>query len=182
MNDIGNRVYFVEMIGHELMKIGTAACSITRVRSLRSWSPYELRLIAEAPGSELTEAMAHDRFRDLRFRNEWFRVNPVLRAFAERVRLDGAFPFSDMPDESGQPRTMQMIGASSALAKIGVSLPEFARHVGQSPSSMGNWLSRTSLPVRYAPIILRMAQERGFFDITPRDLFAAPAVQLRAVA
>jgi len=71
-------VYFIEAAGSNLVKIGSAVSPESRVRTLQTGSPVQLRLLGSTPGGESHERDLHRRFSHLRSHGEWFRSEPEL--------------------------------------------------------------------------------------------------------
>lgn len=82
-------VYFIQGTAIPLIKIGIANNVVSRLYSLQSGSPDELRLLTTQPGGGLVEKTLHDRFSHLRVRGEWFRPEPELIEYIESVKHKG---------------------------------------------------------------------------------------------
>lgn len=76
------RVYFIEAIGLDLVKIGWTAGEVrTRLKALQCASPVELQVCGAMHGTLYQERGFHRRYRALRVRGEWFRLSPELLTF-----------------------------------------------------------------------------------------------------
>lgn len=75
-----SRIYFIEAVGANRIKIGRSNNVGKRIRSLQCASPFKLILLAEAPGSSFTETYFHNIFREHRVGGEWFSDCPEIRA------------------------------------------------------------------------------------------------------
>lgn len=75
------RVYFIECVGHSLVKIGVSDAPRRRVDDLQTGSPFELRLIHAIPGDMKLERLLHYAFRGQHFRGEWFGLAGPVQAF-----------------------------------------------------------------------------------------------------
>lgn len=82
-------IYFIE--GNEAVKIGyTGGDPLSRLRSLQTASPSELRLVAVMDGTPRDEGALHAKFHHLHLRGEWFRPADDLADFvATHARLTG---------------------------------------------------------------------------------------------
>lgn len=79
-------VYFVQ--GGKYVKIGyTQNESVdSRIRSLQTGCPFQLRLLAVYPGNEKFERRLHRMFGPWRMQGEWFRLSaPAMRQVVERI-------------------------------------------------------------------------------------------------
>jgi hypothetical protein len=80
-------VYLIASEDSGLIKIGSAANPVTRLRSLQTGSAERLHLVCTLEGSRVEEAELHRRFAHLRVRGEWFRPDPVLAAICDVPEL-----------------------------------------------------------------------------------------------
>lgn len=62
------------------IKIGCSYLPARRLIALSHWSPFDLEIIAVAPGDFATERALHDHFKADLTRREWFRSSPELLA------------------------------------------------------------------------------------------------------
>lgn len=83
------RVYFYELAGQDLLKIGTSRSPKMRTAQFRTGKgctfpptcdPSTGRLIGDIPGGVAVERGLHARYRPLRVAGEWFRFTDELRA------------------------------------------------------------------------------------------------------
>lgn len=82
------RVYFIEAIGAERIKIGfTSGDPAVRLRDLQTACPFMLRVIAHVRGSMDDEAALHERFASTRAvpGTEWFHITHELRAHIQHL-------------------------------------------------------------------------------------------------
>lgn len=63
-------IYFVKV--NEYIKIGFSRRPFRRVVSIQHSIPFDTVLLGVVPGDVLTEQLLHDKFKDYRFRGEWF--------------------------------------------------------------------------------------------------------------
>jgi len=92
-------VYLIQSVVGGPIKIGKADDPSVRLAEIQFWSPFELRVIAKAPGGYLLERELHHRFRPYRLHGEWFSehapgIKSCLRgrskkAFAETSAFSG---------------------------------------------------------------------------------------------
>jgi hypothetical protein len=91
--DLG-RVYFIEAVGANRIKIGYTAGEVEeRRRQLQTASPFPLRALASFPGTMHDETRLHERFSTSRAvpGSEWFHATPELRcdvALAQAIEVD----------------------------------------------------------------------------------------------
>lgn len=90
------KVYFIEAVGLDLIKIGFANNIASRLASLQTASPVTLRLLGTVPGGRALERFYHDCFSDQRARGEWFRRCPELDKYIAAADK----PY--IPSDSGQ--------------------------------------------------------------------------------
>lgn len=79
-------VYFIEAIGSDSIKIGTASDPMARLADLQTGCPFELVLLATVPGGYQLEDELHERFSSSVLRGEWFRGDPALRSYIQRLK------------------------------------------------------------------------------------------------
>jgi hypothetical protein len=84
-------VYFIQSGDDGPIKIGLTTKPVCgRLAALQTASPYPLALLAVLwPDDPMDERSIHAHFRPLRMMGEWFRPEPPLLDFIERVRRDG---------------------------------------------------------------------------------------------
>ena len=85
-------IYFIKTADRGFVKIGQARDPEARLKQLQTASPDELEIIATIPdyyGD--TEKELHARFKDDRYRGEWFRYSREIRQYLVESRciLDG---------------------------------------------------------------------------------------------
>lgn len=91
------RVYFIRPIGMESpIKIGCSVSPDGRRRTLESWCPLPLEIIAEIDGDFQLERRFHARFLDSYIRHEWFHASPELNAAIEQI-VAGTFDLTTLP-------------------------------------------------------------------------------------
>jgi hypothetical protein len=79
-------VYFLkpaDMAGP--IKIGVSFSPVNRLRSLMSWSPFVLELLATTPGTSETERVVHSHFMADHHHGEWFNPSPRLLDLIARL-------------------------------------------------------------------------------------------------
>lgn len=89
------RVYFVEAVGTDRIKIGwTRSLENHRLRRLQTASPFELREVAWLPGTRKDEHALHVRYAAARIQSstEWFFRSPEIDHCITTVRLDRRLP------------------------------------------------------------------------------------------
>lgn len=92
-------VYFVELVGQGVMKIGRAKDIASRVSSIQSSTPGEIKLLGTIPGGREVERDAHSHFAQHRARGEWFSLNPEVRSQVVHIVSSGTVPEPDVPPE-----------------------------------------------------------------------------------
>ena len=82
-------VYFIS--AGDAIKIGFASVVTARLSALQISTHNNLTLLAQIPGTRLTEKEYHDRFEEYLIRGEWFRsdAEPILQ---EINRINGVVP------------------------------------------------------------------------------------------
>lgn len=78
-------VYVIHAVGTGFVKIGVAEDVQSRLRTLATGCPYELRLVATIEADRAFEKKLHGQLRPERIRGEWFRVGPATRSILYRV-------------------------------------------------------------------------------------------------
>jgi hypothetical protein len=81
-----DRVYFIRM--NDLIKIGYTAALKQRVAAIQDNMPYPVELLFSVPGDRFNEAYHHWLFRDLHHQGEWFRAEPALLEYIERLKKE----------------------------------------------------------------------------------------------
>ncbi|MEN5103813.1 GIY-YIG nuclease family protein [Brucella anthropi] len=80
-------VYFIKPFGMDgPIKIGVSEYPQKRIETLAVWSPFQLEIIAEAPGSLADEQFIHSCFADVHSHKEWFNASPLLLKTIEKVK------------------------------------------------------------------------------------------------
>lgn len=83
------KVYFVECVGLDMVKIGIAQDPWDRIKTLQIANPLPLRLLAVRPnGSKCRESHLHKRFAAYHVRGEWFRLEGRLLAYIKRLQRE----------------------------------------------------------------------------------------------
>lgn len=83
-------IYFVRC--QSFIKIGLARDISSRLHSLSTGCPWPIDLVAFMYGNVEQERLLHNRFRDLRHRNEWFREEGDLVLFLQAITVAGNDP------------------------------------------------------------------------------------------
>lgn len=68
-----DRIYVIEGVGTNLVKIGTSIDVVARLTALQAGSPVELRIEHVERGGRQREKELHEEFAEYRGRGEWFR-------------------------------------------------------------------------------------------------------------
>lgn len=79
------RVYFIRSGPDGPVKIGFSLSPQTRLVSLQTASPSQLRLLKSFPGDEARERQLHEHFAALRMEGEWFRPEERLLTFIKEL-------------------------------------------------------------------------------------------------
>lgn len=80
-------VYFIKpMFMDGPIKIGVSECPQKRIESLAVWSPFQLEIVAQAPGELSDEQFIHSCFADVHSHKEWFNASPLLLKTIEKVK------------------------------------------------------------------------------------------------
>jgi hypothetical protein len=95
---LSNVVYFVRC--GSLIKIGEAKSLRSHLSQLQTDDPCEIWLIGIIPEGD--EKEIHNRFRQFRFRGEWFLGAPVICKFVDENGWSDARPLSRVRAESGE--------------------------------------------------------------------------------
>jgi hypothetical protein len=92
------RVYFIKPVGMAgPIKIGCSCSPSNRTRSLETWSPFALEVMAEIEGDVLLERQFHAMFLHLHERREWFRPGADLLDVIAQINA-GTFSVEVLPD------------------------------------------------------------------------------------
>lgn len=78
--EASSRVYFIEAVGLDLIKIGYAFDLQKRFTAMMTASPAPLSLLGVMPGGPRREMEIHDRLSDHRAHGEWFHKTPEVMA------------------------------------------------------------------------------------------------------
>jgi hypothetical protein len=97
-----SRVYFIEAVGLNVVKIGFARDITERIRKLAPGCPAPLRLLGTVPGDLKIEQHYHERLAAHRTHGEWFKLCPALEAIISGI--DAPNPPPKRPD----PRAAKM--------------------------------------------------------------------------
>jgi len=80
-------VYFIKpMFIDGPIKIGVSECPQKRIESLAVWSPFQLEIVAHAPGDLSDEQFIHSCFADVHSHKEWFNASPLLLRTIDKVK------------------------------------------------------------------------------------------------
>lgn len=83
-------VYFIKPVGQAgPIKVGHSIFPPDRLGALQTWSPVDLELISQFPGSFEIERAIHERFARWQVRGEWFEPVDELVKLAEGIRDGG---------------------------------------------------------------------------------------------
>lgn len=133
-------IYFVKPIAMDgPIKIGCSVEPKGRLVSLMSWCPFELEILATAPGGYAEEKRLHHKFAADHLRSEWFRTTNELLRFIDQVRTAGALPFELVGDRYGS-----LLGLPEILDRHGVSKEKFAERAGVLPACVHQWATYNS--------------------------------------
>ena len=77
-------IYFIEAVGTDRVKIGSARNVVDEFDKLRRDAPVELKILKVIDGGRHEEKTLHERFAEHRVHFEWFELEP-LRSFIERL-------------------------------------------------------------------------------------------------
>jgi hypothetical protein len=161
----GPHVYFIEMVGHGFVKVGTTIHPVERAGAIKGWCPYPLDILAQVEGGVFAEAMVKDQFRDLRHQGEWFFLTEGLRSFIEDVARKDALPFGNLLPNPVRPATIDV--PNRMLGKIGWTITMFAESLGIGKQNAAGW-EKHGVPVNRLPVLIRFMAERGI-TVHPSD-------------
>lgn len=74
-------VYFIEAVGQGKVKIGFSSDVESRVRQLRTGSPYDLEIVGQVNGGADLEQLLHQKFSSYRDDKEWFFFTKEIKEF-----------------------------------------------------------------------------------------------------
>jgi hypothetical protein len=139
-----SRVYFIKPIGMDgPIKVGCSFSPDTRRRTLDTWSPFALEIIAEIDGDFDLERRFHALLREWHQRREWFDGTPEVWSVINAVKA-GTFDVTTLPE----PTNICHNKASSSAAHKASWTPE--RRMRASYDGRVRWTqirSRTVCPV-----------------------------------
>lgn len=119
------RIYFIKPVGQDgPIKIGFSNFDKARLGAMMSWSPVPLEIIASVPGSLALEKQVHDCFADCHSHREWFRAEPQLLDFIQKVK--SGIAIADAVDLSRPVGNVRSLKILSALARKGTPEETFA--------------------------------------------------------
>lgn len=91
-------VYFIKPVGMEgPIKIGCSQSPDGRRKTLSTWSPYALEIVAEIEGDDYIERRFHAAFKAHFQRREWFTGAPEIHEAIRAINA-GTFDLSSLPD------------------------------------------------------------------------------------
>lgn len=97
-------VYFIKPIGMDgPVKIGCSWSPDRRLKTLETWSPFPLEVVAMLDGGLYMERRFHALFVDDHIHHEWFRYTDALGAVIDAIK-SGTFSHSVLPDAAQLPR------------------------------------------------------------------------------
>lgn len=159
-----SKVYFMQGVEGGPVKIGTSNDPARRLRQVMDWVPFDLRILAAAPGGFLTEAYLHHKFHAARLRREWFAPTESLMAFVDEVAGAGRIPGWDMELDGAFPHAKARSRTKELLSQTGKTVADLAAHLGLSVTTLSvYWLDR--IPLQHVPGVI--------------DFFAANGLPLR---
>jgi hypothetical protein len=149
-------VYFLQVEGCGPVKIGCALKPIGRLQSLRAWCPYQLDLIATAPGDLAQEKTLHAQFAEHRLHYEWYAPHQSLMDLIETVKETGSLP----SNISTQGRGLVFSSVDDVCELFG-GQAETARLLDIDISAISQWKRRASIPPRSMYRLWRLARTQG---------------------
>jgi hypothetical protein len=91
------RVYFIKPVGLDgPIKVGCSYSPDGRRKTLETWCPFALEIVAEIDGGIDTERRFHALFVETHLRREWFGWSRRIAATIEAIR-DGSFDVAALP-------------------------------------------------------------------------------------
>ena len=94
-------VYFIKPIDMDSpVKIGRSANPGRRAKSLETWTPFPLEVVAKIPGDNILEGRFHRAFLDSHQHGEWFRMSERLRDTIVAINA-GRFDTRTLPAYAG---------------------------------------------------------------------------------
>lgn len=98
------RVYFIKPVGMDgPIKVGCSHSPDGRRKTLETWSPFALEIIAEIEGGEDIERRFHALFYDTHQRGEWFDASAKMTAVVAAIN-GGSFDIEGLPQARRLPR------------------------------------------------------------------------------
>lgn len=137
---IGRFVYFAKVIEMESpIKIGCTSNPDMRLQRLMAWVPFQMEIMAFAPGGYVEESRVHRRFASSRLHGEWFSIDPALTAFISAIKASGVLPF-----DVAKVKRAPMGGLAAMLKKNSITLDGFAELAGVMPVVVYAWMHDTA--------------------------------------
>ena len=91
------RVYFIKPIGMTgPVKIGVSIAPDNRRKTLETWSPFPLEIVAEIEGGYALESRFHTLFIESYRKHEWFDWTPEMQAVIDAINA-GSFDTASLP-------------------------------------------------------------------------------------
>lgn len=166
-------VYFIQGVDGGPVKIGTSGDPARRLRQVMDWVPFDLRILATAPGGFLTEAYLHHKFHADRLRREWFAPSDDLMSFVGAVSASGRIPGWDMELDGAFPHAKAESRTRERLRQIGKGVADLAAHLGLSETTLSTyWLNR--IPLQHVPGVIDFFAANGL-PLRLEDLLILPA-------
>jgi hypothetical protein len=169
-------VYFIQVVGGGPVKIGHSVDPEHRLQGLMCWCPYELEILATAPGCPLSEAAIHRELESSRSRGEWFHPTPEVMAFVDEVKKAGALPkrIPNTLDEALNGVRKNTTRMREVLAQNGMTVKELAAGMGIPFGTAAHFTS--SLTAHRAVQIAEYLTSIGI-PTKPRDLYGDRATR-----
>jgi len=136
-------VYFIKPIGMDgPIKIGCSYSPDFRRKTLETWSPFPLEIVAEWEGGAVVERQFHALFSSSHIHHEWFSVSDELLSTIEQIKA-GVFDGAALPDPQQLPRKAKDTSYMTAGWKYWRSIVSRVDHIaGQvDPDALkGRWV------------------------------------------
>jgi hypothetical protein len=127
-------IYFIEEPQSRCVKIGYSIDPLSRLATIQTGFPVELKLLGVLRGSRNAEQRLHQKFSEHRLNGEWFRGEPI-RAYLSAVDLQQPKRRAYSALALKRSRSSRLKAVLTALGGVG----QAARILGTTKQAVSQW-------------------------------------------